>query len=112
MSNSFLGLSDLATINDKNAVDFGVSDLFDDAPFLKAMAATVASNGTLHKYVKETATAGVGFRAVNAGLDNVHSSDTLMTVTLKILDGSFAVDMSLADSYKGGPEAYIAREAR
>jgi hypothetical protein len=112
MASSYLGLSDLVTVNNKNANDYGVSDLFDDAPLLKAMAATVASDGSNHYYLKDTAVAGAGFRAINAGLDNAHSTDTLVTVAMKLLDGSFAVDKALADAYIKGPEAYIQRESR
>jgi hypothetical protein len=96
MASSYLGLSDLVTVNNKNANDYGVSDLFDDAPLLKAMAATVASDGSNHYYLKDTAVAGAGFRAINAGLDNAHST----------------VDKALADAYIKGPEAYIQRESR
>lgn len=113
MPDTFQTLAELAVINDQNARDLGVSDIFNDAPVLRALAATVASNGTTHKYIKEAGAPTVGFRAVNAGRDNSVSDDELVSVDLKILDASFAVDKALADAYtKGGPEAYIAREAR
>ena len=110
MADAFLTLSDLTTINDANLADRDISDLLDDAPLLARLAADVVP-GTDHKYVKETSAPVVGFRAVNDGLENTTSADTLVTINLKILDASFAIDKALADAYIGGPEAYIGREA-
>ena len=110
MADAFLTLSDLTTINDANLADRDISDLLDDAPLLARLAADVVP-GTDHKYVKETSAPVVGFRAVNDGLENTKSADTLVTINLKILDASFAIDKALADAYIGGPEAYIGREA-
>ncbi len=110
MADAFLTLSDLTTINDANLADRDISDLLDDAPLLARLAADVVP-GTDHKYVKETSAPVVGFRAVNDGLENTKSADTLVTINLKILDASFAIDKALADAYIGGPEAYIGRGA-
>jgi len=112
MADAYLTLADLVVINDQNLADIDVSDLLDDAPLLRTLAADTASNGTSHKYTKETAAPVVGFRDVNNGRENTKSTDTLVTVTLEILDASFACDKALADVYKHGVEAYIAREAR
>jgi hypothetical protein len=112
MADVYTSLADLIEINDMNLADLEVTDLLDDAPLLAALAADVASNGTEHKYLKETGAPVVGFRAANNGRENKASADTLVTVTLKILDASFAVDMALANAYKRGPQAYVAREAR
>lgn len=112
MADAFLTLADLIKVNDMNLADLQVTDLLDDAPLLKALAAEVASNGTEHKYLKETGAPTVGFRAVNDGTENSKSTDTLVTITLKILAASFGVDKALADAYRYGPDAYIAREAR
>ena len=113
MSDTFQTLADLIKINDRNASEVdGISDILDDAPLMGRLAAAVASNGTQHKYLKQSGAPTVGFRAVNAGRANSVSADTLVTVDLKLMDASFAVDMALADSYKAGTEAYIAREAR
>ena len=111
MAAAYLTLADLVLINDLNLADLEITDLLDDAPLMKALAAIEASNGTLHKYTKETGAPVVGFRDVNDGRENKKSTDTLVTVTLKILDASFSVDMALANAYKFGPEAYVAREA-
>lgn len=112
MADTFPTLADLVKLNDKNANDLGVSDLFDDSPLLKALSATVASNGTDHKYLKESGAPVVGFRAANAGRENGASADTLVTINLKILDASFAIDKALADSYHKGADACIASHAK
>lgn len=113
MAHSYKTLAELVTLNDRNLVDAGISDLFDDAPLFGNLAAVTSSNGTEHRYLKQTGAPTVGFRAVNAGTDNSKSADTLVTVTLKILAASFAVDKALADSYtKGGSTAFVQREAR
>lgn len=112
MADTFLSLADLVKINDNNLADIDVSDILDDAPFMKALAADVASNGTDHKYLKETTAPVVGFRAANTGRENKDSTDTLVTINLKILDASFAIDKALADAYKNGPQALIAREGK
>lgn len=112
MADTFQTLAHLVKINDQNLADIELSDILDDAPLMRALAADVASNGTDHKYVKETTAPVVGFRAVNVGRENKKSDDTLVTINLKILDASFAVDKALAVSYRRGAEAYVAREAR
>lgn len=113
MADSFLTLADLTKVNDQNIADLDIRDLLDEAPLLATLSADTASNGTDHKYLKETGAPTVGFRAVNAGRDNSNSTDTLVSMELKILAASFFVDKALADAYvKGGPSAYVAREAR
>lgn len=90
-----------------------VSDLLNKAPFLARLPVTTSSNGTVHKYTKETGAPVVGFRAENAGRDFDHSVDTLVTVNLKILDFGWQVDKAVADAWrKGGRNALIAREGR
>jgi hypothetical protein len=111
MADIYTTLADLVKINDKNATDVGVTDLFDDAPLLAVLAADESSNGTTHKWIAETSAVPVGFRDVNVGLENKASADTLRFVDLKILDASFGVDAALADAYFRGTDAYIAREA-
>ncbi|AMV16593.1 major capsid protein [Planctomyces sp. SH-PL14] len=105
-----LGLTDLVKINDRNLADINVTDLLEDAPVLKRMAAVLASNGTEHKYLKQTQTGGAGFRDMNDGITQTVSADTLVTVTLKILDASFQLDKAYCDGYRFGPEAAIDRE--
>jgi hypothetical protein len=110
MADSFLTLADLLKVNDKNLADINVSDVLNDAPIIRALAAEPV-DGTTHKYLKLTTAPTVGFRDVNEGRDNSKSVDTPVTVDLGILDATFAVDVALADGYNKGPEAYIQREA-
>jgi len=110
MADAFQTLAHLVTINDRNALDDGISDLLDDAPLLSVLAAVEASNGTDHKFLKETTGPTVGFRSVSDGRENSRSVDTLVTISTKIMDASFAVDVALADNYKDGVSAYLDRE--
>lgn len=110
MADSFQTLAQLVTLNDKNLADYEISDLFTMAPALAVMPAVMASNGTLHKYLKETTAPTVGFRAVNDGRENSKSVRDLVTLTLKIMDASFATDIELAKAYKGGVDAFLQME--
>lgn len=112
MANTYVSLADLIKLNDQNARDLGVSDLLNKAPFLAAMHATTASNGTQHHYIKETSAPVVGFRAVNTGKFNGASGYTEVDITLKNLDATFFIDKAIADSYRGGPDAFLARQAK
>ncbi|MFA9478515.1 major capsid protein [Phycisphaerales bacterium AB-hyl4] len=107
----FLTLADLVKINDQNLADRNITDLLNRAPFLAALPADEASNGTTHKYTKEVGAPVVGFRNVNEGREQGKSADELVSIDLKILDASFAVDKALADAYRLGPDAYVGREA-
>lgn len=110
MADDYAAIADL--IADKlDLSDAQVSDLTQATPFLNLLPMEPSSNGPTHKYTKETGAPVVGFRAENAGRDMDHSVDTLVTVTLKILDWSFDVDKAVADSWmRGGAEGWIARE--
>lgn len=111
MAEAWNTLAGLVQFNDKNLADLNISDLLDDSPLLRVLYATVASNGTQHKYLKQTVASSNAFRAVGAGLTKTPSEDVLVTDTLKILDGSFSVDKALADGYtKGGAAAYMQKE--
>ena len=90
--------------------DIEVSDLLKASPFVNLLPMEEASNGTVHKYVKETGAPVVGFRAPNAGRDLDSSDDTAVTVDLKALDFTWQVDVLVAEAWRRGREAYIARE--
>lgn len=111
MSAEYLKLCDLLKINDQSVADINVSDVLQDAPFLAALPADTASDGTVHKYLKETGAPTIGFRVINDGRENSKSADTLVTINLQVLDASFDADVALAIGYKKGREAFIAREA-
>ena len=110
MADTFYPLSELIVINDQNLADIDVSNLFNMSPAIEILPAVPASNGTVHKYLRETGAPTPGFRAINDGIDNSISDDTLVSATLQIMDASFAVDVELAKSYKKGKEAFIQRE--
>ena len=88
------------------------SDLLLAAPTVARMPRIApADGGTTHKYNKYTGSPVVGFRSENDGRENDNSEDTVASVSLKIVDFSFAVDMAVADAWRdGGAEALIARE--
>jgi hypothetical protein len=89
-----------------------VSDLLRASPLIAALGMQPASNGVVHKYVKETGAPVVGFRAVNVGREQDSSDDTAVSIDLKILDASFTVDVAVANAWRKGREAYLAREAK
>ena len=110
MAESFNTLAGLVQINDANLADLEVTDLLEDAPMLQVLNAVSASQGTVHKYLKQTTASSAAFRAALAGLTKTASADTLVTDTLTILDGSFSADVALAQAYKNGKDAYLQRE--
>ena len=110
MAETYATLAGLVQFNDKNLADLDITDLLQDAPLLQVLHAQAASNGTLHKYLKLTTASSAAFRAANAGLDKTNSADTLVTDVLKILDGSFPVDVALAQEAKNGKDAYLLME--
>ncbi|MFA5423467.1 MAG: major capsid protein [Phycisphaerae bacterium] len=110
MPESYNTLAGLVQLNDKNLAALNVTDLLDEAPLLKVLFAQVASNGTLHKYLKQTTASSAGFRAALDAVAKTASADTLVTDTLAILDASFDTDVALADAYKGGRDAWLQLE--
>jgi len=110
MAESYNTLAGLVQFNDRNLADLEISDLLDDAPLMQVLAAVPASNGTQHKYLKQTTASSASFRAALDGVTKTASADTLVTDTLKILDGSFDTDVALADAYKGGRDAWLQME--
>lgn len=110
MAESYNTLAGLVQFNDKNLADLDVTDLLQDAPLLQVLNAQPASNGTQHKYLKVTTASSAAFRDALDGATKTASADTLVTDTLKILDGSFDTDVALADAYKGGRDAWLQME--
>jgi len=102
-------LAGLLLLGDMNNADIDVSDLLDDAPVIRALAAVTASHGTTHKYNKRTVAAGTGFRAIGAGQDNAAGSIEQVTETLKLLDATVRRDQG---AVLGAPADYMAGEAR
>lgn len=87
------------------------SDVLNAAPLVARTPMSFTSDGSsTHKYNKYTGAPVVGFRAANTGRDYDHSVDTVVSVTCTILDFSWRVDKAVADTWRDGPEALIARE--
>src|SRR3972149_669612 len=93
-----------------NLAPIEVSELLKASPFIASLPMEPSSNGVTHLYTKEAGAPVVGFRAPNAGRDMDSSDDTLVTVTLKVLDFSWLADVAIANAWRKGREAYIARE--
>lgn len=109
MADDLITLADMVG-NSLDVSDEVTSNLLQDAPFFASLMGVESSNGDTHKYVRETGAPTVGFRAVNAGRDLDSSTTELVTVTLKLLDFSFAVDKGAADTWIKGPQEYIQME--
>jgi hypothetical protein len=103
-------LNHLVMFNDKNIEQLGITNLLDSAPLLQVLAAKEASQKTVHKFSLQTRKAEVKFRELNAGVTLNKSQDTDSTVSLKILDGSFDVDVAYAQQFPGGVEAALRHE--
>ncbi len=101
MADTLQSLADSVKINDVSVADLGARDIFNDAPFLAQLITTEATNGTVHKYLKESTAPTVGFRAANVGIDVTVGSDTLVQVDLKYLDATVRLDRALATVGKG-----------
>ncbi len=87
------------------------SEVLNGSPLVSVLPIGDTSDGSsTHKYNKYTGAPVVGFRSANAGRDYDHSVDTVVSVTCTILDFSWRVDKAVADTWRDGPEALIARE--
>lgn len=103
-------LAGLLLLNDQNLDPGEASAILQNAPYLAVAAAKRASNGTLHKYNRQTVAAGAGFRAIGEGLENVARKVETVTCTLKVLDGTVRRDQAAALGFTDGPDAYMAQE--
>lgn len=92
MANLADSLAGILEISDNNNYDIQVSNLFDDAPAMRALAAVTSTQGTQHQYMRTTVAAGSAFRSINGGLDNASFTTEQVTVTLKLLDATVMVD--------------------
>jgi hypothetical protein len=111
MANVADTLAGILELSDQNNFDIDVSNLFDSAPAIRALAAVMSTQGTDHKYIRETAAAGSAFRAIGAGLDNASETVEQVTVNLKLLDATVRIDQAATKAFKGGEGAYMAARA-
>ncbi|EMI19092.1 hypothetical protein RMSM_03988 [Rhodopirellula maiorica SM1] len=110
MANAFVGTAELLQLADGNISDIDVSELLEEAPFLKVLSAIEASHETSHEWLKKTAAPAGGFRAVNDGRENKKATYTKVTQALKLFDASFAIDLAVAMLPSG--DALRRREAK
>lgn len=110
MAHNIPVLAELIQQNDKGLDDMYVSELLQDAPFLAALFAKEASNGTTHEYLKTTGAPTVGFREIGVGRDHSKAIRTKVTATLKLLDASFHLDAAFAEKHKKGVDAAMETE--
>jgi hypothetical protein len=107
MADTLTTLAELILFNSQDVNPAEITDILNAAPALAAMHAMQSSNGTLHKYNKETTAPVVGFRAVNDGADYTAGSSTQISVTLKYLDAKVIEDAAEAKAYRFGAEAWM-----
>jgi hypothetical protein len=104
-------LDELVILNDSRLSDEEITTLKQKAPFLAAMHAQAASNGTYHRYKKTTTASSAAFRDVDEGLIKTKAQRTVVNLALKILDATFDVDVAEAEAYRDGVDAYLGKES-
>lgn len=109
MADAYLTSANVAVFN-KTDMDLLVSDVLNDSPFLAALAARTCRGNTF-AYTRETAAPSTGFRAVNDGVENTKGTYEKVTVSLGVLDASFAVDVAAAQVDERGWDHIMAVEA-
>lgn len=110
MADSFLTVSDF--VADKlDVAQTETSNILNDAPFVsRLLRLSPSGGGTVHKYTVYTGEPSVGFRSEGSGRNMSESADTVTTLTMKILDFTWAVDQASANGWGRGREDLIARE--
>ena len=110
MADAYLTSSDVLNFN-RVDLDILISDVLDSTPFLqRAAARTVASDN--FKYTKLLTNPSVGYRAVNDGIENTKATYSQVSLDLKYLDASFAVDIAAAKVDERGQDHIMGIEAR
>lgn len=102
-------LAQLLLINDRSLADFEVSDAILAGTMFQMLHSQESSNGTVHKYPRETVTPVVGFRDPNTSANNTPGTYVNETLDLKVLDATASEDMAVADAWKHGHEAFMAK---
>lgn len=112
MADTHSTLAELVRFNSMDVNDAEISDILNKAPLLSRLNAMQSSNGTSHKYNKETTAPVIGFRAVNAGADYTAGISTQVTVDLKYIDPKVIEDVAACDAYRRGREAWLDNRTR
>ena len=94
MADSYLTSADVLNFN-RVDLDVLVTDVLDSTPFLQKVAARTAASDNF-KYTKLLTNPSVGYRAVNDGVENTDATYSQISIDLKYLDASFAVDIAAA----------------
>ena len=110
MADAYLTSADVLNFN-RVDLDVLVSDVLDSTPFLQRAAARTAESDNF-KYTKLLTNPSVGYRAVNDGVENVKATYSQISVDLKYLDASFAVDIAAAKADERGQDHIMGIEAR
>jgi hypothetical protein len=110
MADAYLTSADVLNFN-RVDLDVLVSDVLDSTPFLQRAAARTAESDNF-KYTKLLTNPSVGYRAVNDGVENVKATYSQISVDLKYLDASFAVDIAAAKVDERGQDHIMGIEAR
>lgn len=96
-------------INSTSIADLDVSDVLFAGSLFNILNAEPSSDGTLHKYPKLVTAPTVNFRDPGVGAANTPPVRELVEASLKYLDASAKEDAAIADAYKDGHEAYMAK---
>ena len=110
MADAYLTSADVLNFN-RVDLDVLVSDVLDSTPFLQRAAARTAESDNF-KYTKLLTNPSVGYRAVNDGVENVKATYSQISVDLKYLYASFAVDIAAAKVDERGQDHIMGIEAR
>lgn len=109
MATTYLTTANVAVFN-KTDMDLVVDDILNASPLLRVLAArTCKSNSFV--YTRKTVAPSVGFRAANDGIFGAVTTREKITVSLGILDASFAVDVAVAQADERGWQHIMAEEA-
>ena len=106
---SYLSTAGVATFN-AVGLDLEVTDILNAAPLLNVLAARTCQSNVFY-YTKSTAAPAAGFRAANDGVTQSPTTREKVTVTLGIMDASFAVDVAVAQVDERGYQHVLGAEA-
>ena len=112
MADTLSTLAELVRFNSLDVSEADITDILNGAPLLSALHAGQSSNGTTHKYNKETTAPVIGFRAVNAGADYTAGISTQVSIDLKYIDGKVIEDVAACDAYRRGRESWLDNRTR